>query len=391
MRTTRPLAGIVRTPALTCLSGNPMLDAQHLLWTQIAAGVCLLIFAGLLFNLFRLRSEMRAAEGWRKTEGVITVSRVDQPPSHASDDLNDASPIIRYRYHAGGQDLESDRIMPGGQPLTTRVLALRQVARYPVGARVDVYVDPDDSGNVLLEPGTKNNLVALIAFAIVFGVLAVILTAHAVAGKVLYTGNGVPLFAFALPALAILAAVVSFASFIRALRLARASARWPTAAGTVTTADVIEEEIEETNNERTVIRIIHRYQVDLRYAYQVGKRDFVGTRRIWDGPASTAFAKSRKKPPGDMRRASRSPSITIQRSPVTPCSNPATAKARWRRCSSACSPAASARRCWPSSSMSASIKINPPDQIRRGITTSRLGYSPEKGKYHFKEVLTVLN
>ncbi len=41
--------------------------------------------------------------------------------------------------------------------------------------------------------------------------------------------------------------------------------------------------------------------------------------------------------------------------------------------------------------MSALIKINPPDQIRRGITTSRLGYSPEKGKYHFKEVLTVLN
>ena len=258
-----------------------MLDPQHLLWTQIAAGVCLLIFVGQIFNLLRMRSQMRAAESWSKTEGVITVSKVDQPPSHVSDDLNDASPIIRYRYNAGGKDLESDRIMAGGQPLTTRVLAIRQVARYPVGARVDVYIDPDDSGNVLLEPGTKNNLVALIAFAIVFGVLAVILTAHAVAGKVLYSSNGVPLFAFALPALAILGAVASFASFIRGRRVARASARWPTAAGTVTTADVIEEEIEETNNERTVIRIIHRYQVDLRYAYQVGKRDFVGTAENW--------------------------------------------------------------------------------------------------------------
>ena len=258
-----------------------MLDPQHLLWTQIAAGVCLLIFAGQIFNLLRMRSQMRAAESWSKTEGVITVSKVDQPPSHVSDDLNDASPIIRYRYNAGGKDLESDRIMAGGQPLTTRVLAIRQVARYPVGARVDVYIDPDDSGNVLLEPGTKNNLVALIAFAIVFGVLAVILTAHAVAGKVLYSSNGVPLFAFALPALAILGAVASFASFIRGRRLARASARWPTAAGTITTADVIEEEIEEANNERTSIRKIHRYQVDLRYAYQVGKRDFVGTAENW--------------------------------------------------------------------------------------------------------------
>ena len=111
-----------------------MLDAQHLLWTQIAAGVCLLIFAGQLFNLFQMRSQMRAAANWEMTEGVITVSRVDQPPSHVSDDQDDASPVIRYRYHAGGQDFESDRIMLGGQPLTTRVLALRQAARYPVGA-----------------------------------------------------------------------------------------------------------------------------------------------------------------------------------------------------------------------------------------------------------------
>src|ERR1700722_2772616 len=179
-------------------SRNPMLDPQHLLWTQIAAGVCLLIFVGQIFNLLRMRSQMRAAESWSKTEGVITVSKVDQPPSHVSDDLNDASPIIRYRYNAGGKDLESDRIMAGGQPLTTRVLAIRQVARYPVGARVDVYVDPHDSSNVLLEPGTKNNLAALLAFAIVFGAIAAILTAHALAGKVLYTRNGVPLFAFAL-------------------------------------------------------------------------------------------------------------------------------------------------------------------------------------------------
>ena len=260
-----------------------MLDPQHLLWTQIAAGVCLLIFGGQLFNLFRMRSQMRAAQSWGTTDGVITVSKVDQPPSHVSDDLNDASPVIRYRYHAGGQDLESDRIMPGGQPLTTRVLATRQVARYPVGARVDVHVDPRDSSNVLLEPTQNNNVVALLVFTIVFGTIAAVLTAHALAGKVLYTSNGVPVFAFALPAVAILAAILSLVSFIRGLRLARDSARWPTAAGTVTSADVIEEEIEDTGNNanRSVISKIHRYQVDLRYAYQVGKRDFVGTAQNW--------------------------------------------------------------------------------------------------------------
>jgi len=259
-----------------------MLDAQHLFWTQIAAGVCLLISGAMLFNLLRMRRQMRAAESWDTAEGVITVSEVRQPPAHVSDDQNDASPVIRYRYRAGGQELESDRVRIGGQPLTTRVLAARQVAGYPVGARVDVYVDPNDPKNALLEPGEQSNIVAQLAFTITFGFIAAVLIAHVIAGRVLYTGNGVPLFAFALPGIAILAAAFGVTSFVRAQRLAGASARWPTVPGTVTASTVIEEEIEEKrSDDKSIIRKIRRYQVDLRYAYQVGKRDFVGTTENW--------------------------------------------------------------------------------------------------------------
>jgi hypothetical protein len=259
-----------------------MLDAHQLLWTQIAAGVCLLIFAGMLFNLFRTRSQMQAAGEWDKVEGVITVSMVDQPAAHVSDDLNDATPIIRYRYRTGGQDFEGDRIAVGGQPMMTRVLAGKLIARYPVGARVDVHVDPNDPKNALLEPAQQGNLAARLAFTIVFGLIAAVLAAHSIAGHVLYTGNGVPLFAFALPILALLGAVFGVAAFIRGRRLAAASARWPTVAGIVTTSGVIEEVIEDkSNDDKSFIRKIHRYQVDLRYAYQVGKRDFVGTAAGW--------------------------------------------------------------------------------------------------------------
>jgi hypothetical protein len=52
--------------------------------TQIAAGVCLLIFVGQLFNLIRMRRQMRATASWSKTEGVITVFKVDQPRSSMS-------------------------------------------------------------------------------------------------------------------------------------------------------------------------------------------------------------------------------------------------------------------------------------------------------------------
>jgi hypothetical protein len=129
-----------------------MLDAHQLPWTQIAAGVTLLMFGGILFNVLRMRSQMQAASHWDRIEGVITVSRVDQPPSHVSDDLNDATPVIRYRYRVGGQDLEGDQVRIGGIALTTRVLAGGLVARYPVGARVDVHIDPNDLKNALLEP-----------------------------------------------------------------------------------------------------------------------------------------------------------------------------------------------------------------------------------------------
>ncbi len=46
---------------------------------QIAAGVCLLNFAGLLIRLVRLRGATRNAGNWDKVEGVIIASEVDQP------------------------------------------------------------------------------------------------------------------------------------------------------------------------------------------------------------------------------------------------------------------------------------------------------------------------
>lgn len=259
-----------------------MLDAHQLLWTQIAAGVCLLIFAGMLFNLVRLRGRMQAAGNWDKVEGIITVSKVDRPPAHASDDLNDATPVVRYRYRAGGQDLEGDQIAFGGQAMMTRVLAGKLVARYPVGAHVDVHIDPNDPKSALLEPGRQGNLAAQTVFTIVFGSIAVILIAHSIAGHVLYTGKGVPLFAFALPIVALLGAVSSVVAFVRGRRLAGASRRWPTVPGMITASDVIEEQIEDdSNDDKSFTRKINRYQVDLRYAYRVGKRDFVGTSAGW--------------------------------------------------------------------------------------------------------------
>ena len=56
-----------------------MLDASRLLYTQIAAGVCVLIFASLAYNLLRLRRQMAASKTWIKAEGEIIASEAKIP------------------------------------------------------------------------------------------------------------------------------------------------------------------------------------------------------------------------------------------------------------------------------------------------------------------------
>ena len=144
--------------------------------------------------------------------------------------------------------------------MTTRVLAGALAARYPVGARVDVFVDPGDPESAALEPRKSGNLVAQLALTVAFGVIAAILTAHAIAGQVLYSRNGVPLFAFALPLLALLVAAVAFAAYFRGRARATASARWPTATGKIVNSSVIEETINKVDDDnKGIIRTTTRY------------------------------------------------------------------------------------------------------------------------------------
>ncbi len=293
-----------------------MLDAQQLLWTQIAAGVCLLIFAGLSWSVLRFRSRMLAARNWTVTEGVVVASTIDQPPAHASDDLHDATPMVRYRYRVAGRDFEGDRIEVGGTAMTTRALAIRAIAQYPVGLRVDVHVDPADPANALLEPAQPGNIIAVAVMAIAFGAATVVLAAHAIAGKVLYAGNGVPLFAYALPAAAIAVATFGLVSFLQTRQKASASSRWPTIPGTILQSSLIEERIEERgNDDKSLPRLMSRYQHDLRYRYRIGTRDYVGVNTNWGW---TAVYGSREPAEAAAGRYRPGQTVTVHYDPAQP-------------------------------------------------------------------------
>jgi uncharacterized protein DUF3592 len=255
-----------------------MLSDQALLWTTVAAAVCGLLAAGLLFSFVRTLQRISASRTWPVVPGEIIQSAVEVPAAHDSDDASDCTPKIRYRYRVGDQDLESDCVQPGGTAMTRRSFAEELVTRYPVGARVDVTLDPQAPENAVLEPRNTGNLVARGVFLIVFAAIASVLAAHAVAGKVLSTAGGFPMFAFLLPVAAILVGAFCFAAFVHIRRQGRASAAWPAATGRITLSRVAREvfTIKDDDKTRDVRRQV-KYRPVVNFVFRVAGRDYYGT------------------------------------------------------------------------------------------------------------------
>jgi hypothetical protein len=254
-----------------------MLSDQALLWTIVAAAVCAFLAAGLLFSIVRMRRRMAASRSWPVVPGEIVQSEVDVPAAHDSDDASDCTAKIRYRYRVGDQEHESDCVQPGGTAMTRRLFAEELVARYPLGARVDVTIDPRAPEQAVLEPRNTDNLVASGVFLVVFSAIALVLAAHAVAGKVLTTAGGIPMFAFGLPVAAIAVGAFCVAYFVKMRRQARASAAWPFAPGKITRSEVARDVLAVKEESTGRIRYEDKYRPVVQFVYRVSGRDYFGS------------------------------------------------------------------------------------------------------------------
>lgn len=112
-------------------------------WVAVIAGAAFAIGSGVA--LFRGCMSLT----WPKTDGTITYSKAKNTRRTYTID-------IRYRYSAGGQPHDGDRyrfhfvMMP--DRMRSRDVDLVQ-ARYPVGERVMVAVNPSDVSDAVLLPG----------------------------------------------------------------------------------------------------------------------------------------------------------------------------------------------------------------------------------------------
>ena len=104
--------------------------------------------------------EMRQAASWTKTTGRVVRSEIETLRRQLGSEPEKVEnvPAVEYEFTAGGRSVRGSRVSiadnPGGEHTEATL------TRYPVGATVTVYYDPDDPRNCTLEREASKDLTA---------------------------------------------------------------------------------------------------------------------------------------------------------------------------------------------------------------------------------------
>lgn len=121
--------------------------------------------------------ERREALRWPRVPGTVVHNEVVSLPS-ANDGETGSRARIRYQYQVQGQTLESDRVQWGMQVIdVTDAGAQALSARYPLGAPVQVWVNPNSPAQCALEIAPAKNAMMTYAFAVALLLVGVVLLA----------------------------------------------------------------------------------------------------------------------------------------------------------------------------------------------------------------------
>ena len=294
-----------------------MLSSTALIWTIVVAAVCWLIAIGQLRALTKSAGDGSAQRHWSVVQGKITVSRLGTSPTHPSGlDPAVAGAMMRYHYRVGGKDYEGDGIQIGGKSRVGGLMAKALVKEYPEGRDVDVYYDPADPAHSSLEEKGSVTKPTIFVFFIVFAAIGGILTAHAIAGKMIMMSNGLPLFALGLPLAALLVAVGAFVAYLKQREEFKASASWPAVPGQIVSSKIVEEtETRTDDDDDRRVRTTTTYRPDVRFAYRVGDNDY--TNDTWKlggivGSGSPKYAE------GVVGRFAAGQAVTVYYNPARP-------------------------------------------------------------------------
>lgn len=110
---------------------------------------CVLLLLNTIFLgvIFFTRRKMTAVGQWPTTMGTVIASRIDE--RYSSDSGRVDYPWVQYSYQVSGQPYQSTKIAPGMEVGGTG--ASKVVARYPAGAQVMVFYNPQNPSEAVLE------------------------------------------------------------------------------------------------------------------------------------------------------------------------------------------------------------------------------------------------
>ncbi|HLO32918.1 MAG TPA: DUF3592 domain-containing protein [Anaerolineales bacterium] len=118
-----------------------------LLTIGIIGFVFLILNAIFLAILFFMRRKMAAVGQWPSTMGSVVMSKIEQRSSTEGGYTD--YPSVQYSYQVGGQAYQSYKLAPG--PEVGGTGAGKIVARYPPGAQVMVFYNPQNPSDAVLE------------------------------------------------------------------------------------------------------------------------------------------------------------------------------------------------------------------------------------------------
>jgi hypothetical protein len=122
------------------------MNFNFLLTAGIIVFVLFILNAIFLAVIYFMRKKMAEVSQWPSTMGTVMMSTIDRRSS--SDGYTDY-PVVQYSYQIGGQMYQSTKLAPG--PEIGGTGAGKVVARYPAGAQVMVFYNPQNPSDAVLE------------------------------------------------------------------------------------------------------------------------------------------------------------------------------------------------------------------------------------------------
>lgn len=109
-------------------------------------GVLILLNGIFLTVIFFMQRRVNVVSEWPSTTGTVQTSRIE---TRSGSDGSTDYPIVTYSYKVMGQDYQGSRIAPGMEVGGSGAAGV--IARYPIGAQVPVYYDPQNPSDAVLE------------------------------------------------------------------------------------------------------------------------------------------------------------------------------------------------------------------------------------------------